>query len=148
MIVDVQTRVNDRCTVIQKWINLTLDNNQRHPEYRAIADRVSRASSILNSNLLNAGRPLSEPGSCVGEIATCGSQSEPGVIHPIFGGGFKYLVCGCWDYRKGVYRHEISKNGTATCGAPKLVSGQIACKHILAYMIDLAIKEEADHDNF
>jgi len=99
----------------------------------AITKRAIKAGFILRDGLLQPPRPFEkqEPG----EVAYCLSQSGSGAGYSIVENCHRegYVICSCFDWYN----------------APKLESGQVACKHVLAHMVaESLFSPEVEHDEF
>jgi len=101
----------------------------------AVTERAIKAGFILRDGLLLPPRPRPFEKQLPGEVAFCLSQSdkENGYAISVSFSREGFFICDCHDWYN----------------APRLASGQVACKHILAQMIALALfVEETDNVNF
>ncbi len=99
----------------------------------AVTERAIKAGFILRDGLLLPPRLFEKQ--LPGEVAFCLSQadSEKGYAITISFSREGFFICDCHDWNN----------------APRLASGQIACKHILTYTIALAmLVEETDNVEF
>jgi len=133
-------------------IKAILTNNQIHPEYASIEQRTINAGLLLIHNCLAPGRDISEPGAYNYELAICRSQKEPELFYAICWDSVNNendkLWCSCTDYQYGEHRAKFGymhPNAKAP-GAPKLLNGQIACKHILTFLLyEILIQRPEDY---
>lgn len=97
----------------------------------AIIKRALRAGYLVAGGRVLPPVPFQEYGGCLGEVARVQGSKEYIITYDM-----EHCYCDCPDFRFG--------------NAPKLPSGQVACKHILAFLIAESIQqmEEIEHDEF
>ncbi|MCP4283908.1 MAG: hypothetical protein GY792_05590 [Gammaproteobacteria bacterium] len=131
------------CDTIFNEVLAIVENTSNHPQAAGIEARAIRAGFLVRDGHLLPPRGLDKPESYVGEVARVKSQSEPDTEYAIVITPEQRTYCDCRDWHNGhmldvganYYRQHPDDPERPRSGAPKLTSGDYACKHILAVLI-------------
>jgi len=110
--------------------------HKTNPDYPQIESRIIKAANLVLDGHVREAWPYSQHGACANEIARVESttqaypRSDPYIIGRNMDG--KHVSCNCTDWRRGF---ELAEFGTTSTHppAPRLRTGQIICKHVLAW---------------
>lgn len=118
-------------------IKAIIKNNANHPHLEDIEKRIIKAGFIVRDKKIFSPRFISQRGYCNGEIARVQSQREENNQYAIIDDDSGFLSCECVDWHNGNLKelHPVGHPNRPRYGAPVLHSGQIACKHILAILV-------------